>query len=216
MGTAGVRAATAAAGVGVLLVGMAAPAAAARPQQPGASEVEHFVDHIGPEEWLCWSPPPEDPEAPGEPDFVLEYEAHVRVTTAFRQTGRNDAPGFHDVLHGTDTWTLVTEDGQTHVLTHVFNASIRDRRLVDQGTTLLITAAGAGNDTWYLDGERIARNPGMNVVQFQVLHGGTLQDPTDDQFVEGSFQVVKPSTGLNEMPDLDPCAVMAQFVVDPD
>jgi hypothetical protein len=44
----------------------------------------------------------------------------------------------------------------------------------------------------------VLRDPGMNRVEFRVDHAGTPTDPSDDEEIEGSFRVVKESTGRND------------------
>lgn len=125
--------------VAALPMVLVAPSAAhaGKPATAGKAP-DHFHD-TWTEAWPCWSDAPAEPGGEPEPDYVLTYSGDVRGVTAFRTTGRNDVAGFHDTVHGTETWTLVAA-GEEHTLTHVFNSSFRDQSVVDEGTTLLITS----------------------------------------------------------------------------
>ena len=206
MRTALLRAAAVALGTGALLAALVVPADAAAP-----IERAHFHDVGSGEEWGCWLEEP-DPSLPEEewpdPDYVLDYSYDVTGAATIQQVGRSGAPGFHDRVHGVETWTL---DG--HVLVHELSANLRDALVEVESTgpdgTLLITFSGAGNDTWWLDGVRY-RDPGHVVVQFRVHHMGTIDNPFDDQAFE-FVGVLKESTGLNEAMGIDPCASLGEL-----
>lgn len=81
----------------------------------------------------------------------------------------------------------------------------KDLTIADNGDgTMTITVLATGNFTAYdSDGKAIVRDPGQ--VRFQVLidHGGTLDDPTDDEFLE-FLGLTKGSTGRSD----DYCAAV--------
>ncbi len=97
------------------------------------------------------------------------------------------------------TTTFSEPDGTTVVLRS--NDVGKDQRVTDNGDgTSTITASGAGGFTLTGPVER-PRNPGRSVFRLDVDTNGTPRDPSDDEVVEGSFEVVRESTGLNETSD---------------
>jgi hypothetical protein len=87
------------------------------------------------------------------------------------------------------------------VTTKVYvNSPARDLKVVDNGDgTLTITVLATGNAVLYgPDGEVLARNPGQSRFRFDVDHGGTPTDPSDDTEIEGSFEQIKGSTGRSD------------------
>lgn len=112
----------------------------------------------------------------------------------FTFRGSDSIPYFKGTFH--DRTTFTEPDGTTVTLKS--NTVTKDQRIVDNGNgTFTITAFSAG-------GFRLAgpagtvRDPGRIVFRFVVETNGTPQDPFDDEFVEGSFEVIRESTGLNE------------------
>lgn len=122
----------------------------------------------------------------------------------------------HAVPHGRDGLVYFGFNLKvTEVVTNLANgnsvtsfATIRDKdqRVTDNGDgTLTILVLATGNAVLYGEGGKaIARNPGQ--VRFELLidHGGTPNDPSDDEFIE-FLGVVKGSTGRND--DYCPAAV---------
>jgi hypothetical protein len=98
-----------------------------------------------------------------------------------------------DVFDETHTANGVT----TRVLV---NSPSRDLKVTDNGDgTLTITVLATGNATLYgPNGNAIARNPGQLRFRFDVDDGGTPTDPSDDQEIEGTFEVIKGSTGRSD------------------
>jgi hypothetical protein len=80
-------------------------------------------------------------------------------------------------------------------------ATIRDKdqRVTDNGDgTLTILVLATGNAVLYgEEGEAIARNPGQIRYELLIDHGGTPNDPSDDEFVEFLGEV-KGSTGRSD------------------
>jgi hypothetical protein len=76
----------------------------------------------------------------------------------------------------------------------------RDLKVVDNGDgTLTITVLATGNAVLYgPTGKAIARDPGQIRFRFDVDHGGTPTDPSDDEEIEGSFEIIKSSTGRSD------------------
>jgi len=90
----------------------------------------------------------------------------------------------------------------------VLNSPSRDLKVTDNGDgTLTIEVLATGNATLYgPSGKAIARNPGQVRFRFDVDHGGTPTDPSDDTEIEGSFEQIKGSTGRSDdfcVPEID-------------
>jgi hypothetical protein len=135
----------------------------------------------------------------GEPGLTVEFH---RVVDGRFQAGARGKDGliyfaehvsFTSVVTNVDNGNMVTDKGR--VLT-------KDLKVIDNGDgTLTIDVLATGPFTLYgADGKAIARDPGQ--VRFQLLidHGGTPNDPTDDE--ELDFVVTKESTGRSD----DVCA----------
>ena len=91
----------------------------------------------------------------------------------------------HQVITETHTLGDVT-------ITRVSKPMFKDLKIVDQGSTLLITVLGTGPESTYgPDGKAISRNPGQ--FRFRV----TVDEATGEE-VEGSFTIIKESTGRTD------------------
>jgi hypothetical protein len=115
----------------------------------------------------------------------------------------------HAVPHGRDglvyfgfnlkVTEVVTNLANGNSLTSFATIRDKDQRVTDNGDgTLTILVLTTGNALLYgEDGKVIARNPGQ--VRFEILidHGGTPNDPSDDEFLE-FLGVVKESTGRSD------------------
>jgi hypothetical protein len=125
---------------------------------------------------------------------VLVVGTHDLKFTAV-STGKNGLIHFRgrDVVDETHTANGVTTR-------FVLNSPSRDLKVVDNGDgTLTITVLATGNAVLYgPDGKAIARNPGQSRFRFDVDHGGTPTDPSDDTEIEGSFEQIKGSTGRSD------------------
>ena len=118
---------------------------------------------------------------PHGPDGLVYFHANVHVTTVYTNLANGNT---------------VTEVGQ---------AVDKDLRVTDNGDgTLTILVLTTGNIAVYgPDGkapgsEALARNPGQIRFEFDVDHAGTPTDPFDDEEIEGSFRMVKESTGRTD------------------
>lgn len=120
---------------------------------------------------------------------------HGREFFTFR--GSDSIPYFKSTLHERTTFT--EPNGTTVTLTS--NTVSKDQRIVDNGDdTFTITAFGAGG--FRLTGPaQTLRDPGRVVFRFDVDTNGTPQNPFDDEEIPGTFEVIRPSTGLNEAGD---------------
>jgi hypothetical protein len=115
----------------------------------------------------------------------------------------------HAVPHGRDGLVYFGFNLKvTEVVTNLANgnfvtsfATIRDKdqRVTDNGDgTLTILVLATGNAVLYgEEGEAIARNPGQIRYELLIDHGGTPNDPSDDEFVEFLGEV-KGSTGRSD------------------
>ena len=111
-------------------------------------------------------------------------------------------------FHGVNSWAN-PETG--HVFTETYDVNDRDHKITDNGDgTLTITAQGAGPRFYAVDGERLFTDTG--VVRYRVLidHGGTPNDPEDDEFLE--FLGLDKLTGLRETDGRDFCADIEEFL----
>jgi hypothetical protein len=114
----------------------------------------------------------------------------------------------HAVPHGRDRLVYFLQHGtETDVLTNLENSkSIRsfarviekDIRVTDNGDgTLTVLIQATGNATLYGEnGKAIARNPGQIRIELLIDHGGTPNDPSDDEVL--SEELVKGSTGRSD------------------
>ncbi len=99
--------------------------------------------------------------------------------------------------HGTET-DVFTNLATGKVVTGVAKVIEKDMRVTDNGDgTLTILILATGNATVYGEnGKAIARNPGQTRLELVVDHGGTPNDPSDDE--ELALRVVRDSTGRSD------------------
>jgi hypothetical protein len=114
----------------------------------------------------------------------------------------------HAVPHGRDRLVYFLQHGtETDVFTNLDNGkSIRsfarviekDMRVTDNGDgTLTVLIQATGNATLYGEnGKAIARNPGQIRIELLIDHGGTPNDPSDDEVL--SEELVRGSTGRSD------------------
>ena len=113
---------------------------------------------------------------PHGPDGLAYFHVNVRVTTVYT-----------NVANG-------------NTVTEVVNGVDKDLRVTDNGDgTLTILVLNTGNAALFgADGKAIGRNPGQVRFEFDVDDAGTPTDPFDDEEIEGSFRMVKGSTGRSD------------------
>jgi hypothetical protein len=114
----------------------------------------------------------------------------------------------HAVPHGPDRLVYFLQHGtETDVLTNLANgrslrsfASVteKDQRVTDNGDgTLTVLILATGNAVLYgQNGKAIARNPGQIRLELLVDHGGTPNDPSDDEVL--AEELVRDSTGRSD------------------
>lgn len=118
--------------------------------------------------------------------------------------GRDGLKYFLDVRKET---SVVTNLANGNAVTFVLTVTAKDLKVTDNGDgTLTILALATGNVVLYgVDGKALARNPGQSRFEILIDHGGTPDDPDDDEFI--SERLVKGSTGRSD--DLCAAAVEA-------
>lgn len=173
-------------GAVVAALATAALLVTALPAGAGRAYVEHWVD-----EW-------------DEPDVELcglrvRDEGRVSGTLVVNQRGPDRVAYFGERRRGT---VRITNLANGKTFTEHFTVNEKDLKITDNGDgtmTILVLATG-GSRIIGPDGKIALRNPGQ--VRFEILidHGGTLSDPTDDEFL-AFLGIVKESTGLNETGD---------------
>ena len=99
--------------------------------------------------------------------------------------------------HGTRT-EVITNLANGKSVSSVANGVEKDLHIRDNGDgTLTILILATGNAVVYgPDGKAIARNPGQVRIEALIDHGGTPNDPSDDEFL--AFRLVKGSTGRSD------------------
>jgi len=117
---------------------------------------------------------------------------------------------FGESVRGTEVYTNLDTDG---TYTQIFAVHNRDLQVTDNGDgTLTILAQGTGSSRWYdTDGNFVLADPGQFRFQFLVDHMGTPDNPFDDVEIDGSFQVIRDSTGRNDTQGRDFCADLVEF-----
>jgi hypothetical protein len=124
-----------------------------------------------------------------EQSFVLD----LRVKTV--RHGRDRLVYFLHQGKRTEKFTNLANDRFVTSTTRIIDKDLRVTDNRDGTLTILILATG--NAVVYGEnGKAIARNPGQIRFELIVDHGGTPNDPADDQ--ELSFRVVKDSTGRTD------------------
>jgi hypothetical protein len=108
-------------------------------------------------------------------------------------------PGTAPYFLNTSTVTSTYRNAEGDFVTEHVRLADMDLKITDHGDgTMTILVLSTGNAfVAGPDGKAIARNPGQ--VRFELLidNGGTLSDPSDDEFIE-FLGVVKGSTGRTD------------------
>ncbi len=126
-------------------------------------------------------------------DVNLAFVIDIRVQAAPR--GPDGLVYF--LQHGTRT-EVVTNLANGKSVRSFTNVLEKDKRVTDNGDgTLTILILATGNAVLYgPNGKAIARQPGQVRLELVVDHGGTPNDPDDDEVLD--FRLVKGSTGRND------------------
>ena len=110
--------------------------------------------------------------------------------------------------------TMVTTNLKTGgTYTNIFTLNTKDHTIVDNGNgTITITDFASGSSRFYdTDGNLVLKDPGQVRFAVDIDYNGTPADPNDDVFVDGSFRIVRPSTGNSDLSNRDFCADLVEF-----
>ena len=142
----------------------------------------------------------------------VQQTDEVDVNFLFNQRGgaMHPFPYYRESVRETVTWTNLDNGG---TFTLVQSASRADHKIVDNGDgTITIYEYAAGGARYYdNNGKLVLKDPGEIRFAFEVNYNGTPGNPDDDQEVDGSFRVIRPSTGRNDTDGRDFCADVRQF-----
>jgi hypothetical protein len=142
----------------------------------------------------------------------VQQTDEVDVNFLFNQRGgsKHPFPYFRESVRETVTWTNLDNGG---TFTLVQAASRADHKIVDNGDgTITIYQYAAGGARYYdTNGKLVLKDPGAIRFAFEVDYNGTPGNPDDDREVEGSFRVIRPSTGRNDTDGRDFCADVREF-----
>jgi hypothetical protein len=138
-----------------------------------------------------------DPNFRDVPGLEVQGDDVVDIRALLNPHGPDGLVYFHANVQVTTVYTNL-DNGNT--VTEVVNGVDKDLRVTDNGDgTLTILVLSTGNAAVFgPDGKALARNPGQIRFAFDVDHGGTPTDPFDDEEIEGSFRMVKESTGRTD------------------
>ena len=142
----------------------------------------------------------------------VQQTDEVNVNYLFNQRGgsKHPFPYFRESVRETVTWTNL-DNGGTFTLVQTANRA--DHKIVDNGDgTITIYQYASGGARYYdTNGKLVLKDPGEIRFAFEINYNGTPGNPDDDQEVEGSFRVIRPSTGRNDTDGRDFCADVRQF-----
>jgi hypothetical protein len=136
----------------------------------------------------------------------------VYVNFLFKQRGgsKNPFPYFRESVRETVTWTNLDNGG---TFTLVQTANRQDHKIVDNGDgTITIYEYASGGARYYDNsGNLVLKDPGEIRFAFEIDYNGTPGNPDDDEEIDGSFRVIRPSTGRNDTDGRDFCADIVEF-----
>jgi hypothetical protein len=141
---------------------------------------------------------------------LAQDSVDVSGNFVFNQRGSSPFPYYRESVHGTVVTTNLDTGG---TYTNVFTANTRDHTIVDNGDgTITITSFASGSSRFYdTDGNFVLKDPGQVRFAVDIDYNGTPGDPRDDVFVDGSFRIVRPSTGNSDLSGRDFCADLVKF-----
>ena len=181
----------------VALLGIAGTLLAGTPANAQPIDKGHFTDQSPGEPYDCNGTPSQD-------------SVDVSGNFLFNQRGSGPFPYYRESIHGTAVTTNLTNGG---TYTNIFTANTRDQTIVDNGDgTITITDYASGTSRFYdSNGNLVLKDPGQTRYAFDVDYNGTPGNPDDDIFIDGSFRIVRPSTGNSDLSDRDFCADLVAF-----
>jgi len=141
---------------------------------------------------------------------LAQDSVDVSGNFVFNQRGSSPFPYYRESVHGTVVTTNLDTGG---TYTNVFTANTRDHTIVDNGDgTITITSFASGSSRFYdTDGNFVLKDPGQVRFAVDIDYNGTPGDPRDDVFVDGSFRIVRASTGNSDLSGRDFCADLVKF-----
>jgi hypothetical protein len=139
-------------------------------------------------------------------------DGDVRINFLLNQRGgtKHPFPYYRESAHGTIVTTNLNTGG---TFTQVFSNNGRDHKIVNNGDgTITITVFASGGFRAYdQNGKLVLRDPGQVRFAFDVDFNGTPGNPDDDEDIDGSFRIVRESTGRNDTQGRDFCADLVEF-----
>ncbi len=137
------------------------------------------------------------------------FNGDARINFTFVQRG----PGqtyYRESVRGTNVFTNLNTGG---TYTEIFTSNGRDLRITDNGDgTLTILAQGSGSDRYYdTHGKLVLNDPGQVRSRYLVDEMGTPDNRFDDEEIDGTFEIVRESTGRNDTQGRDFCADLVTF-----
>jgi hypothetical protein len=184
--------------IAFLITGLAvASLVASTPANAQPIDKGHFHDVSTSDVYECDGTPAQD-------------SVDVSGNFVFNQRGSSPFPYYRESVHGTVVTTNLDTGG---TYTNVFTANTRDHTIVDNGDgTITITDFASGSSRFYdTDGNFVLKDPGQVRFAVDIDYNGTPGDPRDDVFVDGSFRVVRASTGNSDLSGRDFCADLVEF-----
>lgn len=123
-------------------------------------------------------------------DLTVRHDREADVYFSGKPHGPDGLIYFADRVRSTESWTNLAND---KTFTIASAGQGKDLRVTDNGDgTLTILVLVTGRTFAYgPDGTRLFLDAATFRFQFLVDHGGTPTDPSDDEEVEGSFELVK-------------------------
>jgi len=130
-------------------------------------------------------------------DAGLEVEIAVVLDIRVHAVPRGRQRLVYFLQHGTET-NVFTNLANGTSLRSFGRVIEKDLRVTNNGDgTLTVLLLATGNATLYGEnGKAIARNPGQIRIELLIDHGGTPNDPSDDEVL--AEEVVKGSTGRSD------------------
>jgi hypothetical protein len=139
-----------------------------------------------------------------------QVDGDVSGNYLFNLRGSSPFPYFQESVRGTNVYTNLNTGG---TFTEIFTATSKDQTIVDNGDgTITITVfASGGARLLDQDGKLVLKDPGEVRFAFDIDYNGTPGNPDDDEEIEGSFHIVRESTGLNDTQDRNFCDDLVEF-----
>ena len=139
-----------------------------------------------------------------------QYTEDVWINFVFNQRGSSPFPYYRESTHGTIVTTNLNTGG---TFTNVFAVISDDHTIVDNGDgTFTDTILSTGGSRFYdAHGNLVLKDPGQVRYAVDVYYNGTPGDPSNWVMDDGSFRIVKPSTGNSDLSGLDFCALLVKY-----